>query len=301
MAIQLIPVSSKASLPTAINTLNNVVRQLAANSSTSVINQGGGRAVVSGKIATGQYGEVFYDRNGIARILVGQNSSGEPVIAMSGDNTSILDTPGCFSIGKLTTNRYGQLLYDANGTPRLVIGQDANGDPRIALSSGSNSVLTSSNERFAIGKIANNRYGQILSDQTNIPRLVIGQDSNGDPMFAISSGSNSVLTNEKIKIGKLNSTRYGELFKDSSGTARMVIGEDGNGDPMFAISSGSHSVLSGNERFKIANIGSNRYGQILSDSTDTPRIYIGQKPTSGEPVIAISKSGTNVLTALGGS
>lgn len=247
MAIQLIPVSSKASLPTAINTLNTVIRQISANASVNVINQGGGRAVMSGKIKTGQYGEVFYDKNGIARILIGQNSSGEPVIAMSGDSKSILESTGCWSLGKLTSNRYGQLLYDATGKPRLVI----------------------------------------------------GQDSNSDPMIALSSGSNSVLTNEKIKIGKLNSTRYGQLFKDSSGTARMVIGEDTNGDPMIALSSGSNSVLtSGKERFKIYNLGSNRYAQVSSDSSDRPRMIFGQSPSDGEPVLAITKSGYNVITEL---
>ena len=297
MPVQLTPISSKAKLSTAINSLNTVIRQLAANASTSVINQGGGRAVVSGKIESGQYGEVFYDKDGVARILIGQNKSGEPVVAMSGENTSILDSTGCWVLGKLAESRYGQLLYDSNGTPRLVIGQDSNSDPMIALSSGSNSVLT--NEKIKIGKLDTNRYGELFKDSSGTARMLVGEDSNGDPMVALSSGANSVLSSEKIKVGKLDSTRYGELFKDSSGTARMVIGEDGNGDPMIALSSGSNSVMTtGNERFKISNIGSNRYAQVSSDSSDVPRMIFGQSPSNGEPVLAITKSGYNVITEL---
>ena len=300
MTVQLTPISSKAKLPTAINSLNTVIRQLAANASTQVVNQGGGKALVSGKLSNGRYGEVFYDSNGVARILVGQDSSGEPVVALSGDNTSILDSNGLLRIGKLANARYGELLYDANGNPRMVFGQDTNGDPMFALSSGNNSVL--SNPKMKIGKLNSTRYGQLFYDSSNVARLLVGEDSNGDPMFALSSGSNSVLSNTKVKIGKLNSTRYGQVFYDSSNIARLLIGEDSSGNPTIALSSGSNSVLTaGNERFKICNVGSNRYAQIITDANNVPRIYIGQNPSNGKPIVAISRDGVNVVTALGGS
>lgn len=195
MPVQLTPISSKAKLPTAINSLNTVIRQLAATSSTQVVNQGGGKALVSGKLSNGKYGEVFYDANGVARILVGQDSNGEPVVALSGDDTSILDSNGLLRIGKLANARYGELLYDSNGVPRLLIGQDSNGDPTIALSSGSNSVLTSGNERFKICNTGSNRYAQIISDANNVPRIYIGQNpSNGKPIVAISRENVNVIT-----------------------------------------------------------------------------------------------------------
>ena len=171
----------------------------------------------------------------------------------------------------------------------------------MALSGDDTSILDS-NGLLRIGKLANARYGELLYDANGNPRMIFGQDTNGDPMFALSSGSNSVLNNPKMKIGKLNSTRYGQLFYDSNNVARLLVGEDSNGDPTIALSSGNNSVLNaGNERFKISNVGSNRYAQIISDANNVPRIYIGQNPSNGKPIVAISRENVNVITALGGS
>lgn len=44
----------------------------------------------------------------------------------------------------------------------------------------------------------------------------------------------------------------------------------------------------------------NRYGQVYYDSTNTPRILIGQAPDDGRMGIWVSKAGQSVLTLLGG-
>lgn len=94
MPSPLLPISSKASLPTAINSLNTIIRSLTAEASTKTISQSGGSAIVSGRLPNGSYGEVIYDTNGTARILIGQKTNGEPIIAISVKGKDVVDLVG---------------------------------------------------------------------------------------------------------------------------------------------------------------------------------------------------------------
>lgn len=95
MAVELTPISSKATLPTAINTINEIVRSLAAEAQTKTINQSGSSAMVNGKLSTGTYGQVIYDTNGIPRIYIGQKpSNGEPIIAITKHGKNVIDALG---------------------------------------------------------------------------------------------------------------------------------------------------------------------------------------------------------------
>lgn len=86
------PISSKASLPTAINALNNVIRGLSSETNTKTVRQSGGNAILSGKLPNGRYGEVIYDSNNKARILIGQKpNDGEPIIAISKTGIDVLE------------------------------------------------------------------------------------------------------------------------------------------------------------------------------------------------------------------
>lgn len=91
MGISVTPISSKADLSTAINTLNSMIRSLAAENQTKTISQSGGSAIISGKLSNGAYGEVIYDTNGTPRILIGQKANGEPIIAISKKGKNVLD------------------------------------------------------------------------------------------------------------------------------------------------------------------------------------------------------------------
>ena len=95
MGLQITPISSKAELPTAINTINEIVRSLASEAQTKTINQSGGAALSSGKLSTGTYGEVIYDTNGIPRIYIGQKpQTGEPIIAITKHGKNVIEALG---------------------------------------------------------------------------------------------------------------------------------------------------------------------------------------------------------------
>lgn len=92
MANILLPISSKASLSTAINSLNMVIRSLSAETTTKTVKQNGGSAITSGKLSNGRYGEVISDSTNIPRIIIGQKpSNGEPIIAISKTGIDVLE------------------------------------------------------------------------------------------------------------------------------------------------------------------------------------------------------------------
>lgn len=94
MPSPLIPISSEASLPTAINSLNTIIRSLTAEASTKTVEQAGGSAVITGRLSNGTYGMVIYDPNNVPRILIGQKTNGEPIIAVSVKGKSVTDLVG---------------------------------------------------------------------------------------------------------------------------------------------------------------------------------------------------------------
>ena len=94
MPSPLLPISSKASLPTAINSLNTIIRSLTAETATKTISQAGGSAIITGKLSNGAYGQIIYDTNGTPRILIGQKTNGEPIIAISVKGKNVLELVG---------------------------------------------------------------------------------------------------------------------------------------------------------------------------------------------------------------
>lgn len=90
MAIQFQPIAGSADHQALINAINNINRNLAAEAATKTIQQSGGSAIISGKLSNGRYGDLIYDSNGIPRILVGQKSNGEPIIAVSKPGKDVL-------------------------------------------------------------------------------------------------------------------------------------------------------------------------------------------------------------------
>lgn len=94
MPVTLTPISSKATLPTAINSLNTIIRSLTAENVTKTVSQSGGSAVITGKLSNGTYGQVIYDTDNTPRILVGQKSDGEPIIAISVKGKDVLELVG---------------------------------------------------------------------------------------------------------------------------------------------------------------------------------------------------------------
>lgn len=56
----------------------------------------------------------------------------------------------------------------------------------------------------------------------------------------------------------------------------------------------------GNIVARFGQQNASRYGMLLSDSTGTPRVLIGQSPDDGRMGVWISKPGLSVITLLGG-
>lgn len=83
MALNYIPISSKASLQAALKQINDNFRQLAAENQTKTVSQNGGTALQMGKLKNGTYGVLLNDPNNTPRILVGFHTNGDPVIAVS--------------------------------------------------------------------------------------------------------------------------------------------------------------------------------------------------------------------------
>lgn len=90
MALNYIPISSKASLSFALKQINDNFRQIAAENQTKTISQNGGTALQEGKLKNGTYGILLSDPNNTPRILVGFHTNGDPVIAVSVNNVDVV-------------------------------------------------------------------------------------------------------------------------------------------------------------------------------------------------------------------
>lgn len=92
MAERFTPISSKASLKDALSQISRNFQMLDAETSTKTISKGGGnKQMISGRLPEGRYGDVYFDSSGMDRILVGQDSEGEPIIAITGSGYSVLE------------------------------------------------------------------------------------------------------------------------------------------------------------------------------------------------------------------
>jgi len=87
------PLSSKSGLPSIVRQVNANFRQLDAETSSKTIQGGGGNtAMISGRLPNGKYGEVFYDDNGMPRILIGQApGDGRPGIWVTKPGFNVLN------------------------------------------------------------------------------------------------------------------------------------------------------------------------------------------------------------------
>lgn len=94
MALNYIPISSHASLQSALKQINDNFRQISAENQTKTISQNGGTALQEGKLKNGTYGILLSDPNNTPRILVGFHKNGQPVIAVSKGGVNVLDALG---------------------------------------------------------------------------------------------------------------------------------------------------------------------------------------------------------------
>lgn len=87
------PLSSKAKLPAIVQKINANFRQLDAEANSKTIQGGmGKKAMISGRLPNGRYGEVFYDSTGTPRILIGQApSDGRPGIWITKAGYNVLE------------------------------------------------------------------------------------------------------------------------------------------------------------------------------------------------------------------
>lgn len=94
MALNYIPISSKAGLQSALKQINDNFRQIAAENQTKTVSQNGGTALQMGKLKNGTYGLLLSDPNNVPRILVGFHTNGDPVIAVSVSGTDVVSALG---------------------------------------------------------------------------------------------------------------------------------------------------------------------------------------------------------------
>jgi hypothetical protein len=86
------PISSKQNIQKALQQINNNFMMLDAEAYSKTISNGGNSQMVSGKLSTGRYGELFYDAGGMPRILIGQApSDGRPGIWITKKGFNVLD------------------------------------------------------------------------------------------------------------------------------------------------------------------------------------------------------------------
>jgi hypothetical protein len=84
--------NTRVSLGANYNEVNNALRQIEREQTTKTYKQPGGNAIVQGRYAEGKYGQVYYDTDNVARILIGQDpTDGHMVIAVSRDGLDVID------------------------------------------------------------------------------------------------------------------------------------------------------------------------------------------------------------------
>ena len=86
------PINNQASLSKSMQTINKNFMMLDAETYSKTIQKGGQTQMVSGKFPNGRYGELFYDENGVPRILIGQAAqNGRPGIWITKPGFNVLD------------------------------------------------------------------------------------------------------------------------------------------------------------------------------------------------------------------
>lgn len=94
MALNYIPISSKASLESALKQIDENFKQIAAENQTKAIAQNGGSALQEGLLTNGTYGIVLSDPSNVARILIGFHKNGQPIIAVTKSSKDVFEALG---------------------------------------------------------------------------------------------------------------------------------------------------------------------------------------------------------------
>lgn len=85
------PISSKNSYSGNWNQVNDMVRQLNNEQTVKTFKQANGNAIITGKLPyDGGYGSLYYDSNGIARIVIGILPDGTMGMVVSKDGVDVL-------------------------------------------------------------------------------------------------------------------------------------------------------------------------------------------------------------------
>jgi hypothetical protein len=86
------PISSQNSYGQNWNEVNNMIRQLNKEQTVKTFKQPGGNAIVTGKLPyTDGYGSLYYDSDGLARIIIGILPDGTIGIVTSKDGIDVID------------------------------------------------------------------------------------------------------------------------------------------------------------------------------------------------------------------
>lgn len=90
--MSLTPVSPQNSNTQNLGQINNMMRQLNNEQVTKTFKQPNGNAIINGKLPyEGGYGSLYYDSNGIPRIVIGILPDGTTGFVVSKEGESVLD------------------------------------------------------------------------------------------------------------------------------------------------------------------------------------------------------------------
>lgn len=92
MPFRFVPVGANASLTEALAVINSNFAQLDQETVTKTFKQANGYAIIEGKLPyEGGYGSLYYDSNGIPRVLIGIAPDGTTGLFVSKVGESVID------------------------------------------------------------------------------------------------------------------------------------------------------------------------------------------------------------------
>ena len=85
------PLNTKNSMSGNFSQVNNMMRQIDNEQTVKTFKQPGGSSILQGRYAEGKYGQVYYDSDNLARILIGQHpTDGHMGIWVSIDGVDVI-------------------------------------------------------------------------------------------------------------------------------------------------------------------------------------------------------------------
>lgn len=89
------PLNPNSDMSNMVNQINQNFAQLDNENVTKVFKNGQNNAIIEGRYMDNRYGQVYYDANGVPRILIGQApDDGRPGIWISQDGQNVLTLLG---------------------------------------------------------------------------------------------------------------------------------------------------------------------------------------------------------------